>query len=260
MNIKSYINESEKQYRLRLKTLATLDDEAMTKIENTVSKYQPISMTRPKKTIMQSNPLDFPDVESGEVWILDMIFGLPAAPHILRADIRKSLNAPESHVFVRNINEPGELQSEILNAISDIEAEASKKGLRLMAMLNDPDYNESNLQNNQDLFGNDYNAAFLGYLANVEKERKDSIQRVENAPFNWLDLPDRKDQEPVQDNSNFNSHIKDAPEIAPTKFKITIPDYSVFGNFNPENNEIRKVYTDDKGNKVVLSRKLRGDI
>ena len=40
-----------------------------------------------------------------------MSFALPAAPHVLRADVRKALDAPENYVFVRNRNEPGEWQT-----------------------------------------------------------------------------------------------------------------------------------------------------
>jgi hypothetical protein len=254
MNIKRYIAEANKEYHLRLKTIVPLDDEAMDKIEMCVAKYQLLAISRPIKTILQRAPLDFPNVESGEVYIVDMSFGLPTAPHIIRADIRKALNAPENYVFVRNKNEPGEIQSEIANAVADIEAEAFKKGLKLAAILDDPDYNIA--IDYEQSYGNAYNSAFLGYLASVEKERKDAIQRVETAPFNWLDLPDRKDQEPVQDDSNFNAHIKDAPVVGGVKASTPKVNYSVFGSFDPSANEIRRVYKDDKGNKVVLTRKL----
>lgn len=254
MSIKQYIAEAEKQYNLRLKTIVPLDDEAMTKIEMAMAKYQPLSISRPNKTIMQRQPLDFPNVESGEVYIVDMCFGLPAAPHIIRADIRKVLDAPENFVFVRNKNEPGELQSEILNAIADIEAEAAKKGLVPAAILDDPTYSEGITY--EQTYGNEYNAALLGYLATVEKERKDAVQKVVNMPFSWLDLPDRKDQEPVQDDSNFNAHIPDAPLVSPPTKKHPNVNYSIFGNFDPSASEVRRIYKDEKGNKVVLTRKI----
>ena len=254
MDIKHYIAENEKQYHLRIKTIVPLDDEAMNKIELCVAKYQPLYISRPYKTILQRAPLDFPNVEVGEVYVVDMTFGLPAAPHIIRADIRKVLDAPENYVFVRNKNEPGEWQSEILNAIADIEAEATSKGLRLSALLDDPEYNEAVTY--EQSYGNDYNAAFLGYLLKVEQERKDAVQRIENAPFTWLDLPDRKDQEPVQDDSNFNANIKDAPVVGGKVSSTPNVNYSIFGSYNPSANEVRRVYKDNEGQKVVLTRKL----
>jgi hypothetical protein len=256
--IKQYINEAKKQYHLRLKTIVPLDDEQMDKIEMMVAKYIPTSISRPNKTILQRQPLDFPNLEAAEVYIVDMTFDMPIAPHILRADIRKVLDAPENFVFVRTRAEPGELQSEIINAMAEIKAEAEKKGLVVAAMLNDPDYNEAESVDHSKLYGNEYNASLLGYLGQIEKEREDAVVRVKTAPFTWLDLPDRKDQEPVQDDSNFNAHIKDAPLVAPPASSNMDVDYSIFGNFNPENHEIRQVYKDKKGNRVVLTRKLKG--
>lgn len=256
MDIKHYISESTKEYHLRLKTIVPLEDEQMDKIEMMVAKYQPTSISRPDKTILQRQPLDFPNVDAAEVYIVDMSFGLPIAPHILRADIRKVLNAPEESVFVRNRNEPGELQTEILNALSDIEAEALKKGLVLVAALDDPEYNEAEKETDP-LYGDAYNASLVNYLGTIEKERQDSVKRVQAAPFAWLDLPDRTSQEPVQDSSNFNANVKGAPYVGNPSSKVDV-DYSIFGNFNPENHEIRKTYRDKSGKMVVLARKLKG--
>ncbi len=257
MDIKQYITNTEKQYHLRLKTVVPLDDAAMDKIEMMIAKYDPVFVSRPMKTILQREPLDFPNIDSAEVYIVDMSFRMPAAPHIVRADLRKVLDAPENFVFVRNRNEPGEIQTEIINAIADIEAEAKKRGLKLAPVLNDSSYLEAESQDNSDRFGNEYNRAFLNYLGAVEQERKDAIQRVENAPFNWLDLPDRLDQEPVQDNTNFNVNIKGSPW--PIKQDVTTkPDvsYSVFGSMDLTAHEVRRAYKDAKGNTIILSRKL----
>jgi hypothetical protein len=254
MAIKEYI--ANKEYHLRLKTIMPLDDEIMDRIEMALGRYMPVSVSRPTKTILQRQPLDFPNVDAAEVYIVDMVLGIPAAPHVVRADIRKVLDAPENYVFVRNRNEPGELQSEIINALSDIETEAEKRGLTLMPLLTDPDYNDAENPDGSGLYGTEYNTALLGYLAKIEQERKDSIQRVVTAPFTWLELPDRKDQEPVQDDSNYNAHIKDAPMVAPAPSLKPDVSYNIFGNLDPNARQIRRVYQDAKGNKIVLSRKL----
>lgn len=256
MDIKQYLLESEKQYHIRLKTIVPLGDEEMDKIEMMVAKYQPISVSRPHKTILQRLPLDFPNVDVAEVYIVDMIFAAPIAPHILRADIRKVLMAPENYVFVRTMAEPGELQSDILTALSDIENEALKKGLLKSALLDDPDYNEVETEH-EGLYGQDYNESLIAYLGTIEQERKDTIARVLAAPFAWLDLPDRKDQEPVQDTANYNAAIKDAPFVKPPTKKVDV-NYSIFGNFDPEVGVVRRVYKDKNGKKVVLTRKLKG--
>jgi len=98
MELKQYLTETEKQYNLRLKTIVPLDDGLMDRIETCVARYNPVSVSRPKKTILQRTPLDFPNVTCAEVYIVDMTFSLPTAPHVLRADIRKLLDAPENYL------------------------------------------------------------------------------------------------------------------------------------------------------------------
>jgi hypothetical protein len=246
MDLKQYVTESEKQYRLRLKTIVPIDDAIMDKIENYLTKYKPLSVSRPNKTILQREPLDFPNVAAAEVYIIDMIFGLPAAPHILRADLRKLLDAPENYVFVRTRNEPGEIETARLNALADIEAEAAKRGLVRGSLLNDPDYDEAE-HDHQDMYGTDYNAALLSYLATVEDERHEKVQQVQNAPFKWL---------AVTSGDNYNEDIADAPFVT-WKTKST-PDVSqhMLGDIDQSQGSIRRTYLDGNGKKVVLTRKL----
>jgi hypothetical protein len=256
MQFHQYLAQAEKQYHLRVKTIVPLDDAAMERIEMVVAKYMPLFIDRPKKTIIQRQPMEFPEVQNAEVYIVDMSFGLPVAPHVIRDDIRKALEAPDSFVFVRNQYSPGELEIERLNAIQDIETEAAAKGLTLVAMLNDQDYNEAEGHDNAALFGNAYNAAFLSYLSKVQKERADQVVKSEQAPFLWLDLPDRTDTN-EQDTSDFNVEIADAPRVAPQGITSPEVNHSILGHYRVgSDNEVRQLYTDDKGNRVVLARKL----
>lgn len=258
MSLQHYITESEKQYKLRLKTVVPIDDGIMDRLEISLAKYDPLAISRPQKTILQRTPLDFPNIEAAEVYIVDMTLRLPAAPHVLRADIRKLLDAPENFVFVRDVNEPGELETMKLNAFADMDVEAERRGLRPASKLLDPDYSEADAES-ECLYGADYNEALIGYLSSVEKERQETVARVEQAPFKWLDLPDREDQEPVQSTANFNAHIKDAPYV--TLKSTTKPDVSqsILGNMDLSKYMLRRVYVDSNGNKVVLSRKLTGE-
>jgi hypothetical protein len=247
MDLQQYLTETEKQYHLRLKTIVPIDDSVMDKIENYLAKYKPLDVSRPKKTILQREPLDFPNVAAAEVYIVDMTFGLPAAPHVLRADLRKLLDAPENYVFVRTRNEPGEIETERLNALADIELEAAKRGLKPASLLDDPDYSEAE-HAHPDMYGTDYNAALLDFLATVEGERHEQVERVQNAPFKWLALTDNS--------NNYNKDVADAPFVT-WKTKST-PDVSqhLMGSIDQSRGTIRRVYLDGNGKKVVLTRKL----
>lgn len=253
MRFQQYLTEAEKQYHLRLKTIVPLDDVAMDRIEMAVAKYLPVFIGQPKKTIIQRQPLEFPETQNAEIYMVDMTFGLPAAPHVIRDDIRKALQAADGSVFVRNQSEPGELEMERCNALADIEAEAITKGLTPIALLGDGDYNEAETHDHATMFGNSYNAAFLSYLSTVQKERNDKVYKVENAPFVWLDIPDRT-AEPAAD---FNADIKGAPRVAPQGIITPPVNKHVLGHFaSGTGNAVRRLFKDDKGNRVVLTRTL----
>lgn len=252
MSLQQYITESEKQYYLRLKTIVPIDDDVMSRIEQALAKYNPLEISRPAKTILQRTPLDFPNVEAAEVYMIDMVLGLPAAPHVIRADMRKVLNAPENYVFVRDCNEWGEIETMRLNALTDIELEAERRGLLPAALLGVPDYDEAEEHDNTSLYGTDYNDALISYLSSVEKEKREERP----PPFEWLKLPDQHVEPP---GPNYNSHIKDAPFITLKAKKKPDVNQSMLGNLDLSKHTVRRVYVDRNGKKVVLSRKLTGE-
>lgn len=260
MDLRKFIADSEKHYHLRLKTVVPLEDKEMDRIERVVAKYNPISISRPKKTILQKAPLDFDrEVENAEVWMVDMVFGLPADPIVIREDIRKALNAPIKYVVVRTQNDPTEIETLRLNAIEEINAEAKKRNLVPEALLNtQPEFIEGNgdSEDGTHLFGNEYNNAFLFHLTKIRDARRDAQVKTEASLFDFLKMPKRENQEPVQDAVDFNAHIVGAPKVKPTEadVKVKIPNTSIMGNKNDQTRVISKVFRDENGNKVVISR------
>src|ERR1044072_1229027 len=244
MELKQYLTEAEKHYHLRLKTIVPLDDATMDRTGRFLGKFDPVSVSRPKRTILQKMPLDFPNVTEAEVYIVDMVFGLPVAPHVLRADIRKLLDAPESYVFVRTKNEPGEVEGARMNALADMALEAERRGLRPADLLSDSAYTEADHETG--LFGTEYNMALVNYLTSVERERRKTVEHVESAPFRWL---------PVAERDHYNAEIPEAPYVA---FKPTLEpiEQHMMGSVESMRGEMRRTYYDKDGNRVVLTRKL----
>lgn len=242
---------------MRLKTVVPLDDEAMDRVEMTVAKYQPLFISRPKKTIIQRQPIEFPAYQNAEVFIADFTFAMPVAPSVLRDDIRKTLGAADEAVYVRNDAEPGELEMEHLNALADIDAEATKKKLKPVARLDDPGYHEIDEVEHADMYGNEYNAAFLSYLARVRKEQEDRSVHAANAPFRWLDIR----REPIiPRRDDYNANIVGAPKVAPEDVDRSTDTRHSLGHFMLANGkQVRRMYVDDEGNRVVLARDVARD-
>ena len=210
MNFKQYIAESERVYNYRLKTVIPLDDEAMDRLETAILKYQPVDISRPVKTMLQKNPLDFPNVSAAEIYICDLTLALPASSYIIQNEIRTALDAIDSHVIVRDYNDPTEVESERLVALSDMDAEAREDGLSPRGLLTDPHYNEASPKT-PDLYGGNYNSKFLNYLRKVEKEEAET-RKVDatNSLFSWMDLPK---QDVPDDDGAYNKNIAGAPTL-----------------------------------------------
>jgi hypothetical protein len=253
MDIKTYITESEKTYKLRLKTVVPLDDAAMDAIEMAVAKYQPLELSNPKKTMLQANPVDFVNITSAEVYIVDMTFGLPVSSNVMREDIRKALDAPETFVVVRYPNEAIEIEGERKEANNELEAERRSKGLRFAALLDTGvEYPEFEEPKAEDLYGDVYNNSLVAYLATVQKERDDASVKAANAPFIWLDIPDRTDQEPVQDVENFNKNIPNYEFAKAGKLNPKIANQKITGSID-DRVKVTKLYKDKNGNRVAAS-------
>lgn len=259
MNLTSYLAEAERRYHFRIKTVVPIGDAEMDRIEIAVAKYQPIEIKRPKKTILQKQPLDFKDLQNFEVYIVDMTLALPASPYVLQQDIRQSLNVPEKYIVVRGDNEPVEVENQRLAALNDIADEAAKRGLKPASLLADSNYEEFDEPQGDRFYGDKHNSALLAYIEKVRAEREPP-PNPEKQLFNWLDMPDRKDQQPVQDDTDFNAHLNDKRPKASANAKS--PSESVQGNIDDDTRSVTRLYRDKDGNRVKLSRKqnsVRGE-
>jgi hypothetical protein len=256
MDFKRYLAEAERRYRFRVKSVVPLDDKALDKIESAVARYQPLDISRPRKTMLQRHPMDFFDIENMEVYIVDMELALPASQYILKQEIRQSLNVPEKYIVVHGDNDPNEIEGEKMAALADINAEALKLGLVASSALAGDDYPEAEPIDATTLYGNAHNSAFIAALYKIEKERVENRVDPVNPLFSWLDLPDRKDQEPVQPADTFNDDIKDAPRSMPDVLSGKSVERSRHGSMDDQNQVVRRVFTNDKGERVVLTRDL----
>lgn len=241
MDIRKYINETERTYVYRIKTVVPLDDHEMNVIEKTLMKYMPLQITAPVKTMFQSQPLDFPTVKNAEVFMFDVELGLPASSYVITRELTDALGLPEKYVVVRSDNDPTELDTQRINAKREMDEKADKEGLEHGALLDVEDYAEHPEVPADQMYGDQYNSRFLGYLNRVEKERKDSMKvDAKNPLFKWMDMP--KNEAEADEGPTAKAKDGENAETAPA------------GNFDEDGQEYRRVYKGKNGPKV-LSRK-----
>ncbi len=258
MELHRYLAEAERRHHFRVKTVVPLGDREMARLELAIARYQPLEISAPAKTILQKHPMDFRDLENAEVWIVDMVLGLPASPYVLQQDIRQNLGIPEKYVVVRGDGEPVEAQGEAIAALAALEDDAKAKGLRPAALLANPDYPEAAPVDGAALYGQAQVGDLLAYLGKVRDERAEQRTDPPHPIFRWLDMPDRKDQQPVQDVADFNAGIKDAPSVRGQSAKGAALRRSVQGNLDDDSRDVARLKMDQSGKTVVLRTKVAG--
>ena len=249
MNLQKYIAESARCYNYRIKSIVPLEDVEMDWIERVAMKYQPLDITRPRRTMLQANPLDFKNTNAAEIYIVDLSLGLPASPYVLQKELQLALRIPESSILVRGSNDPTEVESERLVAAGEITDEAKKLGLTPSGLISDPTYSE--VTPSEDLYGAVHNQKFLDYLRAVQKER-DEARKVDpaNPLFKWMDMPKQE----VVDEGTYNENITGALGLGQAKEGDC--DVAPEGNIDDRKRTYKRRFATQDGVTKMLSREV----
>jgi len=257
MDLKQYIAESSRTYNYRIKTLVPLDDDAMDKIERSLAKYKPLDVARPKKTMLQSHPMDFDTIENVEVYLVDIVTGLPASSYVLQQELRNALNCAEKFIVVRAPNEPVETQGQWIAAEREMDAEAREQDMQRKALLGTAAYEENEqLEGGENFYGALYNTKLLDYLRQSQLSRKSEKFDPPDPLFSWLDMPEG---ETTQDDSDFNKGIDGVkpastrPAVSAVKDpgSLTTRSRSQHGNFDDAERTYSHYYLKDKTSKKL---------
>jgi len=160
-----YLMESQKTYEFRLKTIIELSDEQLDKFETHLRKYEAFDIETPKRTILQSAPLEFYNTGAREVYIIDFKTRLPMSPAVLVNEVVSKLGISEGEIRVRNRAEPAE-------EIDEIHREENAEGYKepkYKTRLTDPNYKEYKNPKAEDYHGEKHKTKFMREL---EKARK----------------------------------------------------------------------------------------
>jgi hypothetical protein len=109
--------------------------------------------------------LDFPLLKNVEVTIYEAVLEYPVTAGEIASDIRE-LKLNDRYFAVRGSGEPTEVEQ--------IELEEEPSG---EALLQDPNYNETENAKHEDYFGAEFNSQFLKDLSAAAAERKNDLGR-----------------------------------------------------------------------------------
>lgn len=235
-DFRSYLLRFEKTHFYRIKTITPIGDfpanskerqEAITRlnlIEDALQKFDPVSIGRVKKTILQSTPLDFANVRNKEVYILDVELGLRVSPTELQHLLCVCMDVPSDRVIVCGEHDPIEMQNQAIAAVKEMDEEAEEKGLTPASSLEDETYAEAPETGETDMYGDAYNGRLLAYFERIRAEKGETGERSED----------------------FNADIDGAPSAHP----------KAEDGETPREHILRRTYRDEGGKLFTLTRKL----
>ena len=150
-----YLAESTKTYPFKIGVAGDLPEGFADTLESALAKFVVVKMSNGKKTPIQKRPLDFPALENERTTYFETELQYPTTTQVLQQYIKTYTNLPESHIIVRNPNEPQE------------EYQAEKDDAPYEAKLNSP-YEDS--KDEQKSAGTN---RVMDLLKELEKERKE---------------------------------------------------------------------------------------
>ena len=251
-SFKTYVQDNEREYHLRIKTVAPIDDKEMEYIEHILAKYVPKDITAPIKTIMQKHPLDFRDIRNAEVWIVDVVTSLPVSAYVLQQELKLALMIPEKYIIVRSANDPVEIESQRIVSDNEIDMQAIEQGLSQASRLSTNSiYDEDEQGELEDpVYGDEYNKKFLSIVADVAAERELMTIEPHDSALNANPGMDVEESPPVNPTNDFNDGIYDQLEDTPKpvypNYSDTLKNLRKEGRLNPSRLSVHSNYDDDE--------------
>ncbi len=166
-----YIETLQQKHDVRIKLACECGDEMCDKIEKHLEKYDAEKISRPSKTILMRRPLDFPNVDMAEIYIIDFTANLPVSPEMLKQELASLLNISEAEIVVRMANEPREEEAQ-----HDEEGDKFKDEKKPAILGTEYSKEEAPEKKATEVFGDKYNSAFLKELKKLSDDRKKELK------------------------------------------------------------------------------------
>lgn len=109
-SLKDYLVESKKTYAFKIGIAGELPEGLNERLKNALEKFSVASLSSGKKTPIQENPMDFPNLQNMEVTYWDVEVNYPTTEAVLQEYIGNFCTVEKSHIIVRNPNSTVEIQ------------------------------------------------------------------------------------------------------------------------------------------------------
>lgn len=172
-----YYNLSKKDYEYKLKiACCEFSEDHKARIKDALQKYDLKGDITYKKTPLQENPMDFPNLNNVEVYIADLVVLYPASPETLRGYLADVTGINSACIAVYRKGDPRlQDQEDYLHRSSSEFKDNYEPALG-------SDYSS---EDNSNLYGDKYNVDFLKSLSDQKSKR------AKNTVTNTL-IPDQK--------------------------------------------------------------------
>lgn len=112
-SFKDILLESKKTYEFKIGIAGDCPQECVDMLETALKKFSVTNMTSGKKTPIQERPLDFPQLQNMEVTYFEATVEYPTTSQVLQEYLGKCCGIDQSHIIVRNMNDPREEYQEM---------------------------------------------------------------------------------------------------------------------------------------------------
>jgi hypothetical protein len=107
-----YLTESKKTYEFKIGVAGEVPEGFEDKLETALQKYSVHNMSSGKRTPISERPLDFPQLQNVEVTYYEVELQYPTTVQVLQEYVGYCCGVSQSHIIVRNQNEPQERYQE----------------------------------------------------------------------------------------------------------------------------------------------------
>lgn len=158
---KEYLLESKQTYHYKIKIAGTLPEDASSKLKSVLEKFKVAEFKSGKKTPIQTQPLDFPEMRDTEVHIFEAEVEYPTTTDVMAEYVARHLLVSPHCVKVRTNGQEAELEKQVAHSPDNLSGES------LLA-------SEYTKENNQDLVGAERVTNLFKELARENLATKDA--------------------------------------------------------------------------------------